>query len=282
MNLLGKICITLILILSIMFMTAAMAVYTTQKNWRNIVEGPGGLDERVRTLQTELQQLTDARNRLESQLTAELEARRDAVAKLEAERESLVSDNRQVQSELEALKVDRREKTAMVAATQQNNERLTEEVESLRASIRSEQQALDKAFNDTLKAIEDMNQATGQLERAQQTNEELQKVVADRTSLLRANGIDPHTPPDAVMPTVDGRVSDVQRTRGTQWIEITVGSDDGIKVGHTVEVYRGRRYLGRAEVIRTAPDRAVAKVLRRFQQGQIVEGDSVATRIDVS
>ena len=33
MNLLGKICVVLILIMSLVFMTLAMGVYSTHKNW---------------------------------------------------------------------------------------------------------------------------------------------------------------------------------------------------------------------------------------------------------
>ena len=42
---------------------------------------------------------------------------------------------------------------------------------------------------------------------------------------------------------------------------------------------RGGKYLGRLDIIETSPDKAVARVDRRFQQGTIQEGDRVATRI---
>jgi hypothetical protein len=60
-----------------------------------------------------------------------------------------------------------------------------------------------------------------------------------------------------------------------------VGADDGLKPRHTVEVFRGDRYLGRVEILRTEPDRAVGRILRQFQQGQIEEGDDVATRFRI-
>lgn len=100
-------------------------------------------------------------------------------------------------------------------------------------------------------------------------------------ALLEDNDIDPNTSPDAVVPKVRGIVSKTQRTAGSQLIEVTVGADDGLKPGHTVEVYRGDRYLGRAEILKTEPDRAVGRILRQFQQGQIEEGDDVATRFRI-
>jgi len=52
-----------------------------------------------------------------------------------------------------------------------------------------------------------------------------------------------------------------------------------LKAGNTLEVLRGGKYLGRVEIIQTSPDKSVARVNPRFQQGTIQEGDRVATRI---
>jgi hypothetical protein len=85
-----------------------------------------------------------------------------------------------------------------------------------------------------------------------------------------------------VTPTVDGLVSRVKQVAGAQLVEVTIGADDGLKQGNTVEVYRGDRYLGRLAILKTSPDRAVGRVDRRFQQGAIQEGDRVATRLRVN
>ena len=84
------------------------------------------------------------------------------------------------------------------------------------------------------------------------------------------------------MEPTDGLVSAVRRRGSTQLIEVTIGADDGLRAGHTVEVFRGSKYLGRAEIIRTTPDRAIGKIDRRFLHGQIQEGDRVATRLKLS
>ena len=44
MNWLGKVFVVLILIMSLLFMGLAMAVYATHRNWREVVEGPAGRD----------------------------------------------------------------------------------------------------------------------------------------------------------------------------------------------------------------------------------------------
>jgi myosin heavy subunit len=282
MNLLGKIFVVLIVVMSLVFMTLALAVYATHKNWKDIVEGPNGLKTQVANLQTELQQKVAAYNTVESQLKSETESRDQQIRKLEAERVSLVDRNAGIQSELDQLKAERRDATAAVAATQINNQRLADEVTGLRQDIRTNETARDQAFATTLKATEDLHQTAGELKINQERNRQLASQVSGLTAIMDAGGLDPNTPPDAVVPTVDGLVSQVRQSAGAQLVEVTIGADDGLKQGNTVEVYRGGRYLGRLEIVKTSPDRAVGRVDRRFQQGQIMEGDRVATRLRVN
>ena len=281
MNLLGKIFVVLITVLSIVFMTLAMMVYATHKNWRDVVKGPNGLEAKLAQATTEYSQLQNQYNRLESQLKAESEAALQQVRKLESERVALVERGAAIQTELDEERRTRRDHTAAVAATQQNNERLAEEVGNLRDDIRNNQQARDTAFATSLQATEELHQVKGQFDTALERTRQLTSQVADYRTVMDSSGIDPNTDPNAVVPRVNGLVSQVKQTAGAQLVEVTIGSDDGLKQGHTAEVYRGDKYLGRVEIIKTSPDRSVGRVDRRFQQGQILEGDRVATRLQV-
>jgi hypothetical protein len=66
------------------------------------------------------------------------------------------------------------------------------------------------------------------------------------------------------------------------YLEISIGSDDGLRKGHKLEVYRGRSYLGRIEIREVAPDRAVAVILKDYRKGPIKKGDKVATKSNFS
>ena len=59
---------------------------------------------------------------------------------------------------------------------------------------------------------------------------------------------------------------------------LVVFCDDGLKVGHSLDVYRGNTYLGRIVIKKTNPDRAVGQVKKELQRGQIKRGDRVTTR----
>ena len=279
MNFIGKIFVVLIFIMSILFMTLAAVVYGTHRNW----------EVKAKELQAELAEVRnefDSRKteyqRLNDELDRQIQAQLQQVRKLESEREALVGRNEGIQAEVDQLTEANREATAAVTATEQNNARITAENEGLRGEIRTNQTAADEAFRKALAAIEQVNQLQGDLENVGERNADLVQQNAQMTTVMRENGLDPATPADAVKPQVDGFVSATRRRGATQLIEVTIGADDGLKVGHTVEVFRNAKYLGRVEILKTSPDRSVGRVDSKFQEGKIREGDRVATRLKLS
>jgi myosin heavy subunit len=279
MNWLGKVFVVLILIMSLMFMALSLAVYATHKNWKEVIDGPTGLKRQLDDMKNENMQLQTKYQLRDEELQAAVNAEKQQVAKLESERNSLVERNALIQTELDQQKQDQRNHIAAVAATQDNNTRLATEVTSLRQQIRTAEQARDEAFATTLTATEKLHQVAGEYESARERTEQLTKQVGGMTTAMQENGLDPDIDPTQVVPIVDGLVSQVRRTSGTQYVEVTIGADDGLKSGNTVEIFRGNKYLGRVDIVSTSPDKSVGKVDRRFQQGQIQEGDRVATRL---
>jgi small-conductance mechanosensitive channel len=279
MNFLGKVFIVLVLILSIMFMSFSVVVYTTHKNWKDLVEGPTGLRARLTQSQAEMDRLKLQHDRQVEQLDAEKLALEQQTSKLETERNMLVQTNSSIQGELDQLKQEQRENTAAIASTQKNNEALTAQVADLGRQKRDSELARDTQYVQMLDATEKRNQLIGQLETTTARNMQLTAQVGNMTRVMQANSLDPNTDANAVTPTVDGVVSSIRRSGGNQYVEVTIGADDGLKSGDTLEVYRGSKYLGRLNVTQTSPDKSVGLVNRRFLQGQIQEGDRVATRL---
>jgi hypothetical protein len=149
----------------------------------------------------------------------------------------------------------------------------------MRQQIRDEQQARDAAFKATLAATEELHRIRNDYEAAQERARQLTSQNAGMAHMMRAEGLDPEADPSGVVPTVDGIVTEIRRVAGGQLVELSIGADEGLREGNTVEVFRGSRYLGRLEILQTSPDKSVARVDRRYQQGAIQEGDRVATRL---
>jgi hypothetical protein len=77
------------------------------------------------------------------------------------------------------------------------------------------------------------------------------------------------------VPALDGDVIAVAEGM----IEVSLGADDGLQVGHTLEVYRSGEYLGRAVVRAVKPDHAIAELVKEFSRGIVQRGDKVTTKL---
>jgi len=113
------------------------------------------------------------------------------------------------------------------------------------------------------------------LEIATERKAQLEKQVANARLLLKQHGLAIESLPRDQVPTAGGIVTAV----ADDSIEVTLGGDDGVQMGHFLEVYRDDEYLGRVQVISVKPDRSVGRVIREFKRGDIQPGDRVATRL---
>jgi predicted nucleic acid-binding Zn-ribbon protein len=275
MNLLGKIFTVLILLASVSLMVIAMFVYATHRNWK---EAYDKVNAQLAQEQTAKADLEAKYQQQISQLKSEQTAALQDVAKLETERNVIVSQNQTIQKEVDQLRQDQAQSVALVKSTEVNNERLMDEVTGLRNDVRVAQQDRDEQFHTTLKATSELHSVGGQLQQLQERSAQVVAQLADVTAKAKEAGVNTE---GEYIPRVRGKVSKIQPNASGQLIEITIGADDGVRPGQTVEVFRGDRYLGRAEILKADPDRAVGQVIRKFQQGQIQENDDVATKLRV-
>jgi hypothetical protein len=132
-------------------------------------------------------------------------------------------------------------------------------------------------FQEVVDLTVKQQQAEGIRRRLDERNRELTDRHAKATAVLRAHGLTEDTPIVNVAPKIDGEIKDVDADN--KYVLVSLGSDDGISKLHTLDVYRQDKYLGRVQVTKTEPQRAVAKVLDGFRKGAIRVGDSVATQI---
>jgi hypothetical protein len=273
----GKIFIVAIFVMSIVYMGFAMAVYSTHVNWRAEIyrtaeqadkDNPLGYKFQVENLDAENKELKEKLADREDELAAEVADKRRVLAKLETERSELLAARTRMQTELDGLLEQNRVLSGTVDSTMANLSRLTGEVNGLRTEIRDVQSERIVIFDKVVATTDTAHQLRNELVTAKERNDQLLQQVVELKN-----------PPDAGSPRVDGEVTAV---RADNLIEVSIGSDDGIREGHTVEIFRGRTYLGRAEIVKTAPDRAVGKILKEYRKGVVQKGDSVATRFKVS
>ena len=281
MNLVGKILTGLIALFSIVFMTLVLAVYATHKNWREEVLGPNGLSKLLADAQASNKALNEELTKRIKDLEAEKVAKKDALAKLENELSVLKEEYATRKKNQDDLEKAARESVAAMNATQTNATDYRKSLDGLRAEIAAAQKERDDHFNRVVKLTEDLNQAENDKEQLRKRNVDLAKDVARADELLRKLGYDKSRNYSDVPPEVDGVIL---ATPGEKLVEISIGSDQGLLQGHRLEVYRvsggQSTYVGRIEVVKTAPDRAVCKIDPKFQNSNVMVGDRVASKID--
>ena len=283
MNLIGKIFVAIILLMSIIFMMLAMATYATHKNWQTAYDR---VDGQLKQKTAELQRKASAFDLEKQELEQQLAATTQEITNLLTARGLQDENNVNLSTEINQLKQERRDATAAVSSTQANAERLAKANVTLQEDVIAAQQARDRAFEKTVAATASLHDAEVKLQNELELTSELTEKVAGMTRVMEAEGLDPDTRVGDVKPRIGGFVSSIRRRAGDETIEITIGSDDGLKAGHTVEVYRmtsnasQSKWLGRAEVLSTNGDRAFARVIPELKKARIQEGDRVATRFN--
>jgi hypothetical protein len=137
------------------------------------------------------------------------------------------------------------------------------------------QAKVDEQVTRTAKLAGELHEKESFLEIATERKAQLEKQVANARLLLKQHGLAIESMPRDHVPTAGGVVTAV----ADDSIEVTLGGDDGVQMGHFLEVYRNDEYLGRVQVISVKPDRSVGRVIREFKRGDIQPGDRVATRL---
>ena len=288
MNLVGKILTLLIFVMSIVFMTMAVMVYQTHANWRADVlrekaeaGKPKGWKPRLEESQTKNLALTSQLDDIQKRLDAEKIARKTAVDSVtdqlklkEDECKLLVQTNR-------TLEKDNADKFAAIEKFNVSLKDAIEQRDIYKNDIKTARDARDASFERAKELADQVHQLTNQVKQLQARHEDLVLDYQRARDILRLNDINPDANPKTIQPNVKGIVVAMPE-KGH--MEVSLGSDDGLLPGHKLEVYRvgngESRYLGRIEVVRTNPDRAVCRILPEFNKGQMRTGDRVASKLE--
>jgi hypothetical protein len=136
---------------------------------------------------------------------------------------------------------------------------------------------IDQQFQQIVTQTEVNHQLELAKKSLKERNEQLSQQLAQADRKLASMGVTRETPLDTSEPErpVDGVVTGVRIMDRDTYVQISLGSDDGLMIGHPMRIYRGTTYLGRLNVIRTEPDKAVGRVDRQTQKGAIQVRDRV-------
>lgn len=285
MTFVGKLLVIIQLVLSICFMALAGAVFTRHANWQEKFQAEQevteGLQADIERDQADFKVIEDGLDQQVKQLQASLTNEENLRGAAEQARDLLVID-----LSTEKTKVNTAESLEQIAAAEAENRRdeailRLEQNKVLNAKVNEQdaiiQQQEDELFN---REVERRTIVT--------RYSELLSQVAIYRKVLAANGFDTdpksYARTTAPTPLVFGEVVEARRSAqtGRDLVEISLGSDDGIKDGDTLFVYRvgdRNRYLGEITVKLVRPKSAVGVVVNKAKNGVIEAKDHVTTRL---
>ena len=288
MSFVGKILVVVQLVLSVLFMALAGAVFAVHTNWKVKYDKQeavlAGAQKSAADTNTELAAAKLASQKVVNDNQASMGQLTQQVANQTVELEGLKKKNNEDQQELQT-------QTALAQTKAKEAIFRTTEAEEQRASNRALQASLD-TVSATMRTIEDEKFGL-QIEhdnlKDQYLANQVKLAYLERIVKLHKIETDPqladkHAAPP---PPVEGlvRVVSIDKTNRPKMIEISIGEDDGLLVGHMMSVIRsgvgGKKpqYLGEVRVISIEPNRAVCIVVETAKNGIIEVGDHVTTKL---
>ena len=271
-NVLGKIFVFALFVMSLVLMTFAIAVYSSHTNWQ----------ARAKKTQEDLDKSKS--EALKSKQEAERMA--EYVAASEAARDQVIAKFQQAIVEKDKELTDLRDKRngkleemqselMKLASAEEDLTRAREELKQLQDEARKKQELVDQQVQRAAQLAAQLHEKESFLAIANERKTQLEKQVAQARLLLKQSGLSIDSLPKDRVPKVDGVVMAVVENS----IEVSLGGDDGLQAGHEIEVYRNDEYLGRAIVKTVKPDRAVAVLVKEYSRGIVQRGDKVTTRL---
>ena len=278
-NVVGKMLVVLTLVFCLLLLCFAGAVYSYSGQWR----------VKANDLQFRLTELDENFNKSSDNHNVVVKDLEVQIANLEIERDQLaatLSTNEENEGQTKQLLADALQSADKSAGEAKiaSAELAARKVEAtiLNAEVQKQADRIANLFAE-LQQLEDSElNLQRQLAAAEEKEEQQLVVNANLKDLLRANEIDPRTAITGDLPeekiNVDGFVDRTLKSPNRELIEITIGSDDKIFEEMEVTVYRGRKYVCKAQVIQVFPDLAICRVDEATRREQIRKGDRVTTK----
>lgn len=281
MTFVGKILVIVNMVFSILFLAFSATVFLTEKNWKDETVAK---QKTINEKQEQIRKLTTERDQFKNDLEAAQKDRQATVAQLESQIKQMQSEVDLRQDEITKQRTSVETALESTRASQQEAQAYKNERDQALEQLRQAQLQSNEFKEQQLELRDEIRILERELEVAKGNNKRLREDVVILTNVIQQNGLDAdprHIKQLAITPTVEGQIT---RTGDrNQRFQISIGSDDGLVVGHELYVYRLQpkpEYLGKVRVSAVDNDQAVVSVIGSTPQGKkIEEGDIVSTKI---
>ena len=271
MKLVGNILTVLILLMSAFFFAVAIMTVSTHRNWK---EAATSLQDELSTVTAKLNQAKTGTDQKERSIVAEKVARAQQLAQLESQ---LASQQAEV-DDLSKLLTDETIISKERLARMEQAEARAAQLDRQNKSLTERNVQLNKEVATSYEKLTDLTNTTFELgtriEELDAINKDLSASVAKSARIFKRLNIDENQLTSDIAPLVNAVVV---RTEGPRFA-VMAGSDDGLREGHVLDIYRADTFVGRGVVREVQNDLAVLETVREFMQAAVKEGDNVTSK----
>ncbi len=273
MNLVGKIFVGIIALMSVVCLTISAVSYASHHNWK---EKSADLTKQLNDAKQQQQALTSQKSELESEIQANEQRYLSSIEALKTKADVLEKSNVELKQKNDQLQQDLEQRTAIIETNNSHIDDLRQQLSATAVDLASAQQLRANYLQDLAKTMEKLHELSAKYGDLEEKNDDLGKSYDEALTVLNQNGLsaDPSDYADLPKFAVQGTIETV-REGNDGLLMISIGSDDGLSEHNKLDVRRGDSYLGKVEVVTVEPNRAVCKVLPEYRQGVMMEGDDV-------
>ena len=273
MNLVGKIFVGVIALMSVVVLTLSVVSYSAHTNFKTKSEE---LDAKLKEARDENQKLTSQKAELASTIEDEKQTYTKLIAALTTKNTELLEENAQLRDEKDKLDSEISQRLSAVESNQNYIDDIQKQLGDTSDELKKAQELRANYLRDLEKTMEKLHALSAVLGDLEGQNKDILKAYDDALTVLNQNGLsaDPSEYGDKPQFPVQGKIETVKQD-SDGLVSVSIGSDDGLNEHNLLDVRRGGSYLGKIEVVALEPNRAVCRILPEYLQGLIQEGDVV-------
>lgn len=283
MNTVAKVFVVLNLVFSLIYVGVAATLLGKQENWkekflieerdhketkRKAEEDTKNFSSQITALQGERDTLRSSMDNISTQLTS-----------AQTENKNLEKKWSELFGEVQLLKANNDKLTNNLSEMSKQKDDLSKALEVKTAEAGDALKLRDQAVDDRTRIAEQFKDLKVSLDDLKQRHVDLAKKKADLEWLLARIQEKIGAIPDEItaMPKIDGRVVGVSSKMNL--VVISVGEEDGVRIGFEFTVFRGSSYVGKLVVEKLYPRQAACRIVLEKTKDQVQPGDSVTTHV---
>ncbi len=285
MSPIGKIFIVVNLALSAAFLGWASNVVATSQQWKtkhddveeSLNKEKAALEADLSLQRTKLETVREDKDRF-SQESDDLKNRAE---RAERERDAQTTENQQMRGDITKLQSSMEGYNNHLSSMDARLERATDQALQAERDKNEAMQGKRDAEIALANAEESMRATQAQVDaltaKLASAEDSIASAEAKFDAIVAYTGVDPGS--ILSQPDIEGAVVSVKSDPAPGLVSINRGSDQGVSLGTTFQVFNGRTYKGevRVEIVHATWSSAV--VVRATEGSTISSGDSVATRL---